>query len=1167
MNLSRRMLTSALAVVLVCGTIGLADTWPPVAGQTGSITINCPNAQDGAEASLWGFYSASAGWVSYTFGVGTFTSGSAVVNYTVPANFVSNFYWNAVARYSTTSDEKAQYEDTAGGWDQFFTSNPNGQTVNVSVYQFDQRSVTTSTASFRASAQNGTVFPPASLTEGWVTVRQPWTGTMAQFTAPTGGYYTYAKTSLLPTRLASRGFLVDVLEGNPAATQEFQKIRLHNADNSYSVELFGFKNVTSDDPAGYLWWVTLVDVASADCTYNGATGVFSGTFPSPLATGIMYFVVPEFIVLDSVGSTKDCWIQAGRGTDLLLSGASFVANKLALDATPASLYVRFGEPVVVDMNVSNLQQMVNGCQALLGYNSSFFPAAGTVAAGGGGVWTELIYEVWRAAAGEVDTAVGIKLDGPTGTQADGKVAIITLTAGTTEGTTRVIFRPDDGSGYSTMLSDLNANPVWPVKFNSLDIVIDNTPPVITAPADYATTVATQTITASAVDALAGMASFTMNGLPFSGSATVVLVPGANTFTFVATDKAGNVATHVLTITYTQPAPAVAVYRSLAPNKYGSPSWAGWLNNAVAGARAGGTAQGSGYERFEPITGAQDYAAAIVTGFNSWKGLVTTDPELGTAIHFVWRLDNGVESNPGAAKLDARNIQISLHDFWLNADAAGSTDTDYSSWWNATASGAQFGGTTGFNSALKGYDWNGSAWVEVTSGTQADLIIYGWLRYAQAAYSSPPASNQDALNEIYKQMAGSLAFLPDPRQTLDRQELQVTYTAPSVSSGSSGVVVQAYQTVDATLPVITLVSPTPAEGAKLNVAGQTIAGTATDNETLASGIREVTITLNSVQVFIDRSQDNVSFSQAVTLAEGDNTIVVTATDFAGKVATQTLHLILDTQAPTVNIDSASQGGPELLISLGSTTNAVQGNVTITVSASDAGNSGLITPPAVKVTDAAAVETVLTASGSGPWTYVYAVTSTTANGIATITANVADGAGNTAVDTDTFAINKNQVTGTVSFATLRSGAIVTPPSPAAYTFNRVVTRGATDAGGAVLKSWTPSLGFTNDPGTMMASASFTLTDVPAATDKVSAKTAWQLRKRLMAGLDGNGQSVLAFTLLGGDVRQDNFVNILDYSIVKGNWNTANAAADVNGDGQVQLLDYNLMQSNWFKPGDPE
>lgn len=901
-------------------------------------------------------------------------------------------------------------------------------------------------------------------------------------------------------------------------------------------------SLTVDNGSGYSTPVT-VTFGIADWTAGGST--IPGLTPEDYS---------QAAVIAQLYNEGDSAVNSATFGDVTVYGG--LLDELSLNPTAESLYVKTGESVIIDMDVANLQQMVNGCQALLGYSSTYFPAAGTVAAGGG-VWSELIYESWNTGAGELDTAIGVTLEGgPAGTQDDGTVAVITLTAGPTEGTTRMVFRPDGANGYATMLSDLNAAPVWPNKIDSVNIIIDNTPPAITCPADVTVTAAEYSMAATATDALAGIDTFTMNGVAFISPTVVTLVPGANTFTFVATDKAGNAATKVVTITYNQPAPTINVYRSLAPNKYGSPSWAGWLGNAVTGALANGAAQGSGYAAFEPLTTSQDFASVLVTGFHSWKGLVVADPELGTAIHFVWRLDNGVQANPGAAKLDVRNISLSLEDVWVNADDTGSTSTDYGSWWNDAAETAQFGGTSGLTSALKGFNWNGSAWVEVTSGTQADVIIYAWLRYGLSAYSEPPATDQDVLNTLYKQTAGSLAFAPDPRQTLDRQEMEVTYNASGVGEGSSGTIVQQYKSTDGTNPVITLTAPTPAEGAKVKAAAATIAGTAFDDETLASGIREVTITLNGSEVYADTTQDHVTFSSEVTLAEGTNTIVISAKDFAGNTSSVTRTVLLDTVPPVIGNLTAVQSGLNVL---GCANPTLQGQVQISVEASDA-SAGLVVPPTLTVTQGAAslTATYVDENPAGTFNYTITVDETTANGTWTITATAKDEADNSASTSGEICVNKNQVTGTISYSTLSNGS---------FSRTRNVVLVATDSAGTVLKSWTVAVVFANSAGTQIASGTYTLTDVPAGMAKLSAKTAWHLRKRQAVTADGNGQTIADFTLLGGDIKQDNIVNILDYSLLKSNWNTTNAAADINGDGVVQLLDYSLQKGSWFKRGDDQ
>src|SRR5690606_3349553 len=122
---------------------------------------------------------------------------------------------------------------------------------------------------------------------------------------------------------------------------------------------------------------------------------------------------------------------------------------------------------------------------------------------------------------------------------------------------------------------------------------------------------------------------------------------------------------------------------------------------------------------------------------------------------------------------------------------------------------------------------------------------------------------------------------------------------------------------------------------------------------------------------------------------------------------------DTTKPVATIDSAKQDGQELI---GVALNAVQGTVEITVSASD--NCATLSAPTVTVTDADndLVDVTGTATGTGPWTYTYTINPGTANGTATISAVVSDGCNSSDAATATVEINKNQITGTVSFDTL-------------------------------------------------------------------------------------------------------------------------------------------------------
>jgi len=275
------------------------------------------------------------------------------------------------------------------------------------------------------------------------------------------------------------------------------------------------------------------------------------------------------------------------------------------------------------------------------------------------------------------------------------------------------------------------------------------------------------------------------------------------------------------------------------------------------------------------------------------------------------------------------------------------------------------------------------------------------------------------------------------------------------------------------------------------------------------------------------------------------------------------IVIDGTKPTISVVSAKQGGVELI----GGPNAVQGVVNIQVTASDA-LAGLDGHPVVTVTPnggSPETATFVNESPTGTFNYTWQVTASTPNGTATINASVSDKAGNTAEATPkTFNVNKNQITGTVSFGTL---------SDASYSCSRVVTFVATDGSGTVLATWTPTLSFVNSFGT--ASAGYTLTDVPDGTTGLSAKTAWSLRNKLSVSLGGNGQAEnVNFTgtekLLGGDLNESNSINILDYTKLKVKWyktGEEGAPSDINGDGTVNTADYDIMKSNWFKVGDPE
>src|SRR5690606_13030557 len=144
-------------------------------------------------------------------------------------------------------------------------------------------------------------------------------------------------------------------------------------------------------------------------------------------------------------------------------------------------------------------------------------------------------------------------------------------------------------------------------------------------------------------------------------------------------------------------------------------------------------------------------------------------------------------------------------------------------------------------------------------------------------------------------------------------------------------------------------------------------------------------------------------------------------------------------------------------------AVQGSVDIYVEVSDVGCAGVTSPPTVTV--AGIGQATLVGSAGSTYHYTVTVLPTTANGPHAITIDVEDALGNTdSIAGPDLCVDKNQITGTVEFVTINN---------AAYVLTRDVVFKATDAGGAVLASWTVPVTFTNASG--LASGAYNLTHV--------------------------------------------------------------------------------------------
>jgi len=99
--------------------------------------------------------------------------------------------------------------------------------------------------------------------------------------------------------------------------------------------------------------------------------------------------------------------------------------------------------------------------------------------------------------------------------------------------------------------------------------------------------------------------------------------------------------------------------------------------------------------------------------------------------------------------------------------------------------------------------------------------------------------------------------------------------------------------DTVAPTLSVTNPST-NGEYTSIQSLTVQGSTSDS---TSGVPTITIKLNGADQGAVTVSNN-QFSKAIALRQGENTIVVTATDKAGKTTTITRTIILDTSAPVI-----------------------------------------------------------------------------------------------------------------------------------------------------------------------------------------------------------------------------------------------------------------------------
>jgi len=303
--------------------------------------------------------------------------------------------------------------------------------------------------------------------------------------------------------------------------------------------------------------------------------------------------------------------------------------------------------------------------------------------------------------------------------------------------------------------------------------------------------------------------------------------------------------------------------------------------------------------------------------------------------------------------------------------------------------------------------------------------------------------------------------------------------------------------------------------------------------------------------------------------------VTATDLAGNSASDESDsaFTIDSTKPTVtNIKlTADANGSGTDLTPNGT--AIQGTYYVSVYVSDnlAGVNYTVMPT-ITVKDAngnSLVTGSVTADEPNGRFYVpITVTAASANGTANINVSgVTDKSGNVADPAaDTFNINKTTLTVTIHLESVTVASV--------QRYIKLVLGG--DQSSGVKQTYTPLVTFNGGTGTV------TFTNVPNANwTKISAKDEQHTLRRTVSVTDpsGNKQYVANFTgdnqLLGGDVNNDQMVDIRDFGIYAGQYGTSPALntqwpirnANISCDGYVDTNDFTYIQINFLKVSNPD
>jgi hypothetical protein len=191
------------------------------------------------------------------------------------------------------------------------------------------------------------------------------------------------------------------------------------------------------------------------------------------------------------------------------------------------------------------------------------------------------------------------------------------------------------------------------------------------------------------------------------------------------------------------AATIQVIPSVAPNAFGSPSWAQYQQNAVDAIAGGSTSFGTGAAQYVGLpNGAQLNVKDIVaTGFESWRGVAAPNTpqysgELGNRLHF-------------GVKIDGQGAQFSISQLSFVASSSDANNT-----LGFAYNAGDYDYSAGWVGHLKGGDntlWTGDD-VLITSGVNTQLVDGIASRGSGNAWpiysTDPGTTNQDKIDNVF-----------------------------------------------------------------------------------------------------------------------------------------------------------------------------------------------------------------------------------------------------------------------------------------------------------------------------------------------------------------------------------------------------------------------------------